>query len=61
MLLKAAEGWQDSAEVSAEFVAATEDVLVVYAEPYDPTRLKVNFDETTNPPARPCVRRTSSL
>ena len=24
-----------------------EDVLDVYAEPYDPTRPKVNFDETT--------------
>jgi hypothetical protein len=33
--------------VSAEFVAAMEDVLEVYAEPYDPTRPKVNFDETT--------------
>jgi hypothetical protein len=28
-------------------VAAMEDVLEVYAEPYDPTRPKVNFDETT--------------
>jgi hypothetical protein len=34
-------------EVGAEFVAAMEDVLEVYAEPYDPTRPKVNFDETT--------------
>ena len=34
-------------EVSAEFVAPMEDVLEVYAEPYDPTRPKVNFDETT--------------
>ena len=24
-----------------------EDVLEVYAEPFDPTRPKVNFDETT--------------
>ena len=24
-----------------------EDVLEVYAEPYDPTRPQVNFDETT--------------
>jgi DDE superfamily endonuclease len=32
--------------VSAEFVAAMEDVLEVYAEPYDPRRPKVNFDET---------------
>jgi hypothetical protein len=31
----------------AEFVAAMEDVLEVYAEPYDPSRPKVNFDETT--------------
>jgi hypothetical protein len=28
-----------------------EDVLEVYAEPYDPTRPKVNFDETTTNPA----------
>jgi hypothetical protein len=34
-------------EVGAEFVAAMEDVLEVYAEPHDPTRPKVNFDETT--------------
>ena len=34
-------------EVSAEFVAAMEDVLDLYAEPYDPTRPKVNFDETS--------------
>jgi DDE superfamily endonuclease len=33
--------------VSAEFVAAMEDVLEVYGEPYDPKRPKVNFDETT--------------
>jgi hypothetical protein len=33
--------------VSAKYVAAMEDVLEVYAEPYDPTRPKVNFDETT--------------
>jgi hypothetical protein len=33
-------------QVSAAFVAAMEDVLAVYAEPYDPTRPKVNFDET---------------
>jgi hypothetical protein len=32
--------------VGAEFVAAREDVLEVYAEPYDPTRPQVNFDET---------------
>jgi DDE superfamily endonuclease len=33
--------------VSREFVAAMEDVLAVYAEPYDPTRPKVNVDETS--------------
>jgi hypothetical protein len=33
--------------VSAEFVAAMEDVLDLYAEPYDPSRPKVNFDETS--------------
>ena len=55
-------------EVSAEFVASMEDVLEVYAEPYDPTRPKVNFDETNKPllkdtrpplPARfrPCRQR----
>jgi hypothetical protein len=33
--------------VSAEFVAAMEDVLDLYEEPYDPTRPKVNFDETS--------------
>ena len=33
--------------MSSEFVAAMEDVLDVYAEPYDPTRPKVNFDETS--------------
>lgn len=32
--------------VSAEFVAAMEDVLDLYAEPYDPQRPKVCFDET---------------
>lgn len=30
-----------------EFVAALEDVLAVYAEPYDPTRPKVTVDETS--------------
>jgi transposase len=34
-------------EVSAEFVAAMEDVLDLYEEPYDPKRPKVNFDETS--------------
>jgi hypothetical protein len=33
-------------EVNAEYVAALEDVLDLYAEPYDPKRPKVNFDET---------------
>jgi len=33
--------------VSSEFVAAMEDVLEVYAEPYDPKRPKVNVDETS--------------
>jgi transposase len=35
--------------VSAEFVAAMEDVLDLYEEPYDPQRPKVNFDETSKP------------
>jgi DDE superfamily endonuclease len=34
-------------EVSGEFVAAMEDVWDWYAEPYDPKRPKVNFDETS--------------
>jgi DDE superfamily endonuclease len=34
-------------EVNAEFVAAMEDVLELYAEPYDPTPPKVNFDEAS--------------
>ena len=34
-------------QVSTEFVAAMEDVLEVYAEPYDPTCPKVNFAETS--------------
>jgi hypothetical protein len=33
--------------VSAEFVAPREEVLDLYAEPYDPKRPKVNFDETS--------------
>jgi len=33
--------------VNAEFVAAMEDVLDLYEEPYDPTRPQVNFDETS--------------
>jgi hypothetical protein len=34
-------------EVNTEFVACMEDVLELYAEPYDPQRPKVNFDETS--------------
>jgi hypothetical protein len=34
-------------EVSAAFVAAMEDVLDLYEEPYDPRRPTVNFDETS--------------
>ena len=34
-------------ELSAEFVAAMEDVLDLYAEPYDPHRPVVCFDETS--------------
>jgi hypothetical protein len=33
--------------VSAACVAALEEVLAGYAEPYDPSRPQVNFDETT--------------
>ena len=33
--------------MGAQFVAAMEDVLDLYAEPYDPQRPKVNFDETS--------------
>ena len=33
--------------VSADFVAAVEDVLTLYAQPYDPLRPKVNMDETS--------------
>jgi hypothetical protein len=33
--------------VSAEFVAAMEEVLDLYEEPYGPKRPKVNFDETS--------------
>ena len=33
--------------MSAEFVAAMEDVLDLYAEPYDPSRPTVCFDETS--------------
>jgi hypothetical protein len=34
-------------EVNGAFVACMEDVLDVYAEPYDPKRPKLNFDETS--------------
>ena len=34
-------------QVSAEFVACMEDVLDLYAEPYDPERPVVCFDETS--------------
>jgi DDE superfamily endonuclease len=34
-------------EVNTEFVAAMEDVLELDAEPYDPARPKVNFDEAS--------------
>ena len=33
--------------MSAEFVACMEDVLDLYAEPYDPDRPVVCFDETS--------------
>ena len=33
--------------MSAEFVARMEDVLDLYAEPYDPQRPVVCFDETS--------------
>lgn len=33
--------------MNAEFVAAMEEVLDLYEEPYDPKRPKVNFDETS--------------
>ena len=33
--------------MSAEFVANMEDVLDLYAEPYDPQRPVVCFDETS--------------
>ena len=34
--------------MKGEFVAAMEDVLDLYAEPYDPSRPVVCFDETSN-------------
>ena len=60
-------------KVSAEYVAHMEDVLDLYAEPYDPESPVVCFDETFHPscwptshrPSRrdrggPCVRTTST-
>ena len=45
------KSWQKQAwcipRVSAEFVARMEDVLDLYAEPYDPQRPVVCFDETS--------------
>ena len=38
-------------KVSWEFVAAMEEVLDLYAEPYDPQRPVVCFDETSTPVA----------
>lgn len=35
------------AKVGADFVAAMEDVLDLYAEPYDPTHPQINFDEAS--------------
>jgi hypothetical protein len=36
-----------SPDLSAEFVAAMEDILELYAEPYNPKRPTVNFDEAS--------------
>ena len=59
-------------QVSADFVAHMEDVLDLYAEPYNPKRPVVCFDETstqllaeTRPPmpprpGRPPIGRTTS-
>ena len=38
---------QGRRQVGGEFVAAMEDVLDLYAEPYDPQRPVVCFDETS--------------
>ena len=58
--------------MSAEFVAHMEDVLDLYAEPYDPKRPVVCFDETSTQllaetrapmpprPGRPSGRTTST-
>ena len=50
-LKKALKPWQRKQwcipEVSAGFVAQMEDVLDLYAEPYDPQRPVVRFDETS--------------
>ena len=42
-----AEGAMVHPQVGGEFVAAMEDVLDLYAEPYDPQRPVVCFDETS--------------
>ncbi len=45
--------------MSADFVACMEDVLDLYAEPYDPERPVVCFDETSKrlQPCQPVQRR----
>ena len=48
--------------MSAEFVANMEDVLDLYAEPYDPQRPVVCFDETSTQllaETRPALPRRS--
>ena len=42
--------------MSAEFVAQMEALLDFYAEPYDPQRPKVNFDETSKQLIKETVR-----
>ena len=50
--------------MSADFVAHMEDVLDLYAEPYDPQRPVVCFDETSTQfwptPGHPSQRRPDS-
>ena len=41
------EAWCIPPEHNAEFVAAMEDVLAVYARPYDPQRPLLGMDETS--------------
>ena len=43
--------------MSADFVAHMEDVLELYAEPYDPQRPVVCFDETTTQLLEPTAGR----